>query len=100
VLATALNVTPRARRSTINEGAEKAWFYVAIWTVTTTQLFGWAMWRLGRYFDLAPQQLNISRLLVFVLVAAITLALALPGRLPRTARYYFDEKALRAGAEA
>lgn len=31
VLATSLDLTPRARRSTLNEGAERAWFYVGLW---------------------------------------------------------------------
>ena len=40
VLATILDFTPRAARSTRDEGAEKGWFYVAVWTVVPTQLAG------------------------------------------------------------
>jgi hypothetical protein len=89
VLATFLNWTPRARRSTLNEGAEKAWFYVAIWTVVPTQVAAWAAWRLGGKLALAPLQLNSLRLFVFVLVGAIVLLLGIRGKLPRSARFYF-----------
>ncbi len=87
VIATVLDLTPRARRSTRNEGAEKAWFYVAVWTVVPTQIAGWAMWRLGRYFALAPRSLDDLRLLTFLIVAGFFVAMGLLGRLPRTERY-------------
>jgi hypothetical protein len=89
VLATCFNWTPRARRSTLNEGAEKAWFYVAIWTVVPTQVIAWAAWRLGGRFDLAPLALNNLRLIVFVLTGAFLLLFGIRGKLPRSARYYF-----------
>ena len=54
VLGTALNLTPRAKRDTFGEGAERAWFYIAIWTVVPTQVINWAAWRMGKYMDLAP----------------------------------------------
>ena len=66
VLATILDFTPRAARSTRDEGAEKGWFYVAVWTVVPTQLAGWAMWRLGKYFDLSPTSLGNVRLATFL----------------------------------
>jgi hypothetical protein len=89
VLATLLNWTPRARRSTLNEGAEKAWFYVAIWTVVPTQVAAWAAWRLGGKLALAAPQLNSLRLIVFVAVGTAVFLLGLRGRLPRSARFYF-----------
>lgn len=91
VLATALDITPRARRSTRNEGAEKAWFYVAIWTVVPTQLAGWAMWRLGGRFGLTGSGLDDARLLTFLMVTGIFLTLGLAGKLPRTDRYHLPE---------
>ena len=48
VLATVFDWTPRARRDTFGEGAERAWFYVAIWTVvpdTGDQLGRMALWQ-------------------------------------------------------
>ncbi|HEY6253801.1 MAG TPA: hypothetical protein VI685_27915 [Candidatus Angelobacter sp.] len=90
VLATVLDLTPRARRSTRSEGAEKAWFYVAVWTVVPTQLAGWAMWRLGKRFALGPGPLGDLRLLTFLIVAAIFFMLGWMGKLPRTRRYYQD----------
>jgi hypothetical protein len=89
VFATALNWTPRARRSTKNEGAEKAWFYVAIWTVVPTQVLAWAAWRLGGKLALAPAELNSLRLIVFIIVGSVLLFLGIRGKLPRSARFYF-----------
>ena len=88
VLATVLDFTPRARRSTRGEGAEKGWFYVAVWTVVPTQIIGWAMWRLGKSMSLSPASLNHVRLLTFLLVAAAFFTLGYLGKLPRTARYH------------
>ena len=91
LIATALDFTPRTRRSTRNEGAEKGWFYVAIWTVVPTQLAGWAMWRMGKYFNLSPAGLDHLRLATFLIVAGAFFVLGLMGRLPRTQRYYIPE---------
>jgi hypothetical protein len=91
LMATVLDFTPRTRRSTRNEGAEKGWFYVAIWTVVPTQLAGWAMWRLGKYFDLSPGSLDHLRLATFLLVAGAFFTAGLLGRLPRTQRYHVPE---------
>jgi hypothetical protein len=91
VLATFLDWTPRARRSTVNEGAEKAWFYVAIWTVVPTQVAAWAAWRLGGRLHLTPLELNHLRLAVFVLVGAILLVLGIRGKLPRSERVYMPD---------
>lgn len=88
VLATILDFTPRARRSTRGEGAEKGWFYVAVWTVVPTQLAGWAMWRLGRFLDLSPSALGEFRLVAFMIVAAAFFILGYAGKLPRTPRYH------------
>jgi hypothetical protein len=88
ILGTALNWTPRARRSTRGEGAEKAWFYVAIWTVVPTQVASWAMWRLGPRMGLQGAPLTRARLAVFVAVAAAVLLVTALGKLPRTQRYY------------
>ena len=88
VLATLLDFTPRARRSTRGEGAEKGWFYVAVWTVVPTQLASWAMWRLGRFFDLSATSLDHLRLITFLLVAGACFLMGALGRLPRTQRYY------------
>jgi hypothetical protein len=88
VFLTVLDLTPRARRSTRNEGAEKGWFYVAVWTVVPTQIAGWAMWRLGRHFALAASSLNDLRLVTFLIVAGGFFALGLLGKFPRTGRYH------------
>src|SRR5260370_24705774 len=50
VLATILDFTPRARRSTRGEGAEKDWFYVPVRTVVPPQLAIWATSRLSTFF--------------------------------------------------
>lgn len=91
VLATALDFIPRTRRSTRGEGAEKAWFYVAVWTVVPTQLAAWAMWRLGRFFDLSPSALNDLRLATFVIVAGAFFVLGCLGKLGRTERYVVEQ---------
>ncbi len=90
VLATWLDRTPRARRSTINEGAEKAWFYVGIWTVVPSQVAVWGAWRLGGSLGLDPVALGRFRFLVFVTVAAVFLLLGVKGVLPRTTRYHLS----------
>lgn len=87
VMAAFLNRIPRARRSTMGEGVEKAWFYVAIWTVVPTQVAAWGAWRLGSRLGLGPNDLNYVRLVVFVLVGMIFLAMGLRGRIPRTKRF-------------
>lgn len=91
VAATWLNITPRARRSTLNEGAERAWFYVAIWLVAPTQTVSWAVWRFGQKFGLQGADLGRANLLAIVLVGGTLAYLGLRGILPRTARYYFPE---------
>lgn len=83
-----LNWIPRARRSTKNEGAEKAWFYVAIWTVVPTQVAAWGAWRLGSRLDLTSYELNWLRFAVFVLTGILLFLLGLRGKLPRSKRYY------------
>jgi hypothetical protein len=88
IIATALNWTPRARRSTYQEGAEKAWFYVAIWTVVPAQIAIWGVWRLGGRLGLSDVDLGRLRLAVFVTLAILFFWLSLRGRLPRTQRYY------------
>jgi hypothetical protein len=93
VLAAIFNRVPRARRFTLNEGAEKAWFYVAIWTVVPAQVAAWGAWRLGSRFDLEPLELNYLRLAVFVLVTLIFLILGIKARLPRSGRFYLSEPA-------
>lgn len=88
IAVTALDGTPRARRSTRNEGAERAWFYVAVWTVVPAQLAGWIMWRLGRQLGFHAATLDASRLAVFLIATAIFFALGAAQRLPRTERYH------------
>jgi len=90
VLATAFNLTPRTRRSTRNEGAEKAWFYVGIWTVVPAQTVIWAVWRIGGRFGLSGAEIGRARLISFLLVAGIFFFMGFRGRLPRTARYHLD----------
>lgn len=90
VIATALDWTPRAKRSTRFEGEERAWFYTALWTIVPAQLAGWAMWRSGAYLSLSPSELAISRLGVTVLVAVVMFTLATRQKLPRTQRYRPD----------
>ena len=91
ILATILNFTPRAQRSTRNEGAEKGWFYVTVWMVVPTQLAGWAMWRLGKFFNLSTESLGHLRLATFLIVAGGFFTLGLLGKLPRTQRYHIPE---------
>jgi len=88
VVVAALNGLPRTRRSIRNEGAERAWFYIGVWTAVLSQLAGWAMWRLGARLALAPAPLTWARLGAFVAVSAAVAALGLAGRLPRTRRYH------------
>ena len=83
-----MNWTPRARRDTFGEGAERAWFYVAVWTVVPTQVINWGAWRMGKFMDLAPLPLAHLRLAVCVISTAIWLLLGIAARLPRTQRYY------------
>ena len=91
VLGTALNWTPRARRSTKNEGVEKAWFYVAIWTVVPCQVAAWGMWRLGPRLGFEGTALTHARLATFVIVSAALFTITYLGLLPRTGRYYATE---------
>src|SRR5271154_3794946 len=95
VLATALDLTPRARRSTLHEGAERAWFYVAAWTVVPSQLAAWAAWRLGGRLGLEAGPLAWLRFAAFFLVAGAAVWLGVAERLPRTDRYE-EEKAAAA----
>jgi hypothetical protein len=87
VAGTLLNITPRARRSTVSEGAEKGWFYVAIYTVVPTQVACWAAWRTGGAMGLEVMALARLRLLVFLVVGGLFFYLSLRGRLPRAQRY-------------
>jgi len=87
VAGTLLDITPRARRSTANEGSEKGWFYIAIYTVVPTQVASWAAWRLGGAMGLEKVSLARLRLLVFLIVGAWFFYLSLKGRLPRAQRY-------------
>jgi energy-converting hydrogenase Eha subunit C len=91
VLVAFLNRVPRARRRTLNEGAEKAWFYVAIWTVVPTQAAAWGAWRLGSRFEFGKLELNYLRLAVFVLLGLTFLLLGIREKLPRSKRFYFTE---------
>jgi hypothetical protein len=93
VLAAFLNVVPRARRSTLNEGAEKAWFYVGIWTVVPTQVAAWGAWRLGARLHVGRPELDYLRLAVFSLMGLIFLLLGIAGKLPRSKRFYLKESA-------
>jgi len=88
VAATVFDFTPRARRSTAGEGAEKGWFYVTVWMVVPTQIAAWAMWRLGRHFEVPKTSLDHLRLFTFLAVAAALFLLGCLGKLPRTARYH------------
>lgn len=87
VAGTILDLTPRARRSTVNEGAEKGWFYVAIYTVVPTQVASWVAWRLGGAMGLGTTSLARLRLLVFLVVGGLFFYLSLRGRLPRAQRH-------------
>jgi hypothetical protein len=98
VLGTLLDITPRARSTTLQEGAERAWFYVAIWTIVPAQVVAWAAWRLGFYMGLAPLPLARLRVAAFAIVTAAFLILALAGILPRTARFYVSRPTSGAGA--
>jgi hypothetical protein len=93
VLATVLDLTPRARRSTLHEGAERAWFYVAAWTVVPSQLAAWAAWRLGGRLGLDTTSLAWLRFGAFFAVAGAAVWLGVAERLPRTQRYVEEEAA-------
>jgi len=97
VLATCFDLTPRARRSTASEGAERAWFYVAVWTVVPSQLAGWVAWRLGARMGLPAAELILVRLAVFVSVAFLFFILSFRGKLGRTGRYYGGPAAAETG---
>ncbi len=86
VAGTLLDWTPRARRSTAREGVERAWFYVAIWTVVPVQALAWAWWRLGAWLGLAPVPLIALRLGGFLLSSTALIWLGARGKLPRTQR--------------
>ena len=88
VAATFLDVTPRARRTTANEGAEWAWFYVALWTIVPSELAGWAMWRLGPQLGFAGDGLTRARVVAFITVGLLFFVMGFKGRLGRTRRYY------------
>jgi len=90
VLVAVFDRLPRTRRSIRGEGAERAWFYVGVWTAVISQAAGWAMWRLGGAMRLTPDALIAARLAVFAAVSAIVLAAGLAGALPRTRRYHAE----------
>ncbi len=92
VLATWMDWMPRTRRSTAHEGAERAWFYVAIWTVVASQLASWALWRLGDRLGIGATELARIRLVAFLTVAWTFVQLGLEGKLGRTARYYAEQR--------
>lgn len=87
VAATAANLVPRARRSIRNEGVERGWFYVGVWTAVPTQAAAWAMWRLGPALGVSAEALPAARLAVFIGVSVLMLALGTAQLLPRTWRY-------------
>ena len=91
VAATVFDLTPRARRSTRNEGAERSWFYVALWTVVPSQLAAWAAWRMGGQIGLAGADLARVRLTVFAVVAGVFFLLGVKNLLPRTEVYRLTE---------
>jgi hypothetical protein len=95
--ATLLDLTPRARRSTAGEGAEKAWFYVGVWTVVPAQMAIWGAWRLGGKLGLAPFELAVLRFVVFILLATVFFVAGARERLPRTQRYH-SGRAAQSGA--
>lgn len=88
VLGTIFDLTPRARRDTFGEGAERAWFYIAIWMVVPTQVINWGAWRMGKYMGLAPLPLARVRLLVCLISTALFFLLGYAAKLPRTQRHY------------
>jgi hypothetical protein len=100
VLATAMNITPRARRSTLNEGAERAWFYVGLWTVVPSQAAMWAVWRIGAKNGLIGAAHGLAGLATLALVGGTMFVLGFKGILPRTARYYFPENAVTSSEPA
>lgn len=81
------DLIPRARRSTRDEGRERAWFYTAIWTVVPAQVVIWAVWRLGGQLGLEPITVAWARLGAFILASALFATLGYRGILPRTVRY-------------
>jgi hypothetical protein len=88
VFLTCFNLTPRARRSTAEEGAERGWFYVAIWTVVPSQFAGWAVWRLGSRIGTSSPELTWLRFTTFLCVSLLFFFLSATGKLGRTERYY------------
>ncbi|HWG36856.1 MAG TPA: hypothetical protein VN690_03985 [Terriglobales bacterium] len=91
VAIAAIDRLPRVRRSIRGEGAERAWFYVGVWTAVISQLAAWGLWRLAPRLGFAGVSLMWLRLAGFLSVSAGVLALGLAGILPRTQRYYIAE---------
>jgi hypothetical protein len=87
IMVTMLDLTPRARRSVREDGAEKACFYLAVWVVAPTQVAAWTMWRMGKYMGLSGAGLNLTRLATFLVVAGVFTILGFLEKLPRTRRY-------------
>jgi hypothetical protein len=86
-----LDRLPRTRRSTRNEGVEKGWFYVAIWTVVPTQVAAWAAWRLGSQLQMTSYELNCLRFAVFALIGTALFLLGVREKLPRTRRHHVQD---------
>ena len=99
VMGTVLDWIPRARRSTKNEGAEKAWFYVGIWTVVPSQVAAWGAWRLGGRLGLEALPLNRLRLAVFLAVSVIFFLAGLKEKLPRTQRHRLSQPPVASDTE-
>jgi hypothetical protein len=93
VIATALDLMPRTKRSTKGEGSEKGWFYIAVWVVVPTQILGWGIWRLAHRAALATSILNYLMLAIYLGLAGMLFILGYLGKLPRTDRYYPPDSA-------
>lgn len=87
----AMDRLPRTRSTIRNEGAERAWFYVGVWTAILSQLAAWGLWRLAPHLGLAGGALLWTRLGGFLGVSALVAGLGLAGRLPRTRRYVLTD---------
>ena len=75
-----LAVLPRVRRSTVNEGIERRYFYGTVWAVTAAQLTLMVLWKaLPRSHSSDVMKLSAYLAVLFVVGVA-----AVRGRLPRT----------------
>ena len=80
LLLGALGQLPRVKRSTLGEGTERRYFYGSVWAVTIAQAILMILWKLLPHTRTA----DLTKLIVFISVLALTGLAAQSGKLPRT----------------